>query len=405
MQTLVLLLAQGQEKGPYTVTQVREMLNRGVINQEALCKLEQPWQQLMPYMTRSKPNPADNKCWFLKTREEDKGPFTFGQLQSMWDSGQITADSVGRQEASWQPLSFALTSNSNPSGEAGFQASKSTGVLITQTGKQEIFGPKRTSRMAIAALVLGLLALPTAIFLLGGLLAILAIFLGHTAQAQIKRSREMLSGSGMALSGLVCAYAALGCTLLAIGIFAIPNMMKAKRASNEAQRIASSKTTASPQVEKVLKKAEGSAPGITKQVQDLKPEMIGLEKAATSLLSAYSELDVSLPWKESSMQISKLIASCDDMEKATKKYEQRLNEFLSSRSVAYNEEQMARKKTGFEMMNLLAATGKDVAAHASLYVASQSEEHKIKFLKASTEFESQLADIQKRQQSNLEKFE
>jgi hypothetical protein len=81
--------------------------------------------------------------------------------------------------------------------------------------------PPRTSGMAIASLVLGIAAVvsPPYSFCFccvpGLVLAILAIVFGHTARGQIRSAQGMLSGSGMAMAGLVCGYAAV-----AIHIFA-----------------------------------------------------------------------------------------------------------------------------------------------------------------------------------------
>jgi len=58
-----------------------------------------------------------------------------------------------------------------------------------------------TSRLAVASLVLGILG-----FLFSILTAIPAVICGHVSLARIKRSSGALSGSGMAIAGLVMGY-------------------------------------------------------------------------------------------------------------------------------------------------------------------------------------------------------
>jgi hypothetical protein len=86
------------------------------------------------------------------------------------------------------------------------------------------------------------------------------------------------------------------------------------------------------------------------------------------------------------------------------KYEQRLNFVNSTYNVTFNGEPADRVKAGFEAIRLLAVTGKRVATCASLYMASLSEADRIEFIKAGTEFETQVSAAQRRQQSNLQKL-
>jgi hypothetical protein len=48
----------------------------------------------------------DNMLFYYKVKDEEKGPYTFKQLTSMWDNGQITADALHRRSDSseWLPL-------------------------------------------------------------------------------------------------------------------------------------------------------------------------------------------------------------------------------------------------------------------------------------------------------------
>lgn len=49
----------------------------------------------------------DNVLFYFKAKGEEKGPFTFGQLRSMWNNGQITADALYRTSDSSECLPLA----------------------------------------------------------------------------------------------------------------------------------------------------------------------------------------------------------------------------------------------------------------------------------------------------------
>ncbi len=91
--------------------------------------------------------------------------------------------------------------------------------------------------MAIGSLICGLLFLffPA---------AIAAIILGHLSHSQIRKSAERLKGSGLATGGLVLGY--LGVVILPVVLIvaaiAIPNLLRAKMAANEAVAVGSVRT-------------------------------------------------------------------------------------------------------------------------------------------------------------------
>ena len=100
-----------------------------------------------------------------------------------------------------------------------------------------------TSGKATASLVLGL-------FFWLGIPAIAAIILGHKALAEIRRSAGRLTGEGRAVAGLVLGY--LGSTvpiILIVAAIAIPNLLKAKQAANQASAVASLRTISVAEVQ------------------------------------------------------------------------------------------------------------------------------------------------------------
>jgi type IV pilus assembly protein PilA len=87
--------------------------------------------------------------------------------------------------------------------------------------------PPETSGKAIASLVCGLLS-----FILPA--AIPAVILGHISRSEIRKSGGRLTGSGMALTGLVFGYLGVSVLpVLIIAAIAIPNLLRARIAANE----------------------------------------------------------------------------------------------------------------------------------------------------------------------------
>jgi len=98
-------------------------------------------------------------------------------------------------------------------------------------------GPPQNSGKAIASLVSGL------VFFLWPLSAIAAVVLGHLALSDIKRSAGRLAGHGLAVGGLVLGYLGLSVIpFLIIAAVAIPNLLRARMAANEASAVGSLRT-------------------------------------------------------------------------------------------------------------------------------------------------------------------
>jgi type IV pilus assembly protein PilA len=93
-----------------------------------------------------------------------------------------------------------------------------------------------TSGKAIGSLVCGIL-----FFFLPA--AIAAVVLGHLSLSEIRQSAGRLAGRGMAIAGLVLGYLGLSfIPILIIAAIAIPNLLRAKMAANEASAVASLRT-------------------------------------------------------------------------------------------------------------------------------------------------------------------
>jgi len=95
------------------------------------------------------------------------------------------------------------------------------------------FGPAQTSGKAIASLVCGIINVFP--------LFIVAIVLGHISLSEIKKSGGRIKGEGLAIAGLVMGYLGILAIplILIIAAIAIPNLLRAKIAANEASAVGS----------------------------------------------------------------------------------------------------------------------------------------------------------------------
>jgi type IV pilus assembly protein PilA len=93
--------------------------------------------------------------------------------------------------------------------------------------------PQQTSGKAIASLVCGIINIFP--------LFIVAIILGHISLSDIKKSGGRLKGEGLAIAGLVMGYLGIIAIpfILIVAAIAIPNLLRAKIAANEASALGS----------------------------------------------------------------------------------------------------------------------------------------------------------------------
>ena len=91
-----------------------------------------------------------------------------------------------------------------------------------------------TNGLAIVSLVCGLL-----FFVFPA--AVAAIIFGHISRSDIRRSGGRKTGAGMALAGLILGYIGVAIIpiVLIVAAIAIPNLLRAKMAANEASAVAS----------------------------------------------------------------------------------------------------------------------------------------------------------------------
>jgi len=105
---------------------------------------------------------------------------------------------------------------------------------------------QKTDDMAILSLILGVLSMVIFSIFTG----IPAVILGHKARGRIKRSMGALTGDGIALAGLIMGYLSFLAIpfILITAAIAIPNLLSARVAANEAAAIGSVRTITVAQV-------------------------------------------------------------------------------------------------------------------------------------------------------------
>jgi competence protein ComGC len=134
--------------------------------------------------------------------------------------GQTIAEGTTFCVSCGSPASVVAGSSSQPP-----QPAAATGGVLV---------PGPTSGKAITSLVLGLLSFSF-------VAAIPAVVFGHLALSEIKKSAGRIQGKGMAIAGLVLGY--LGIVMLPfiliIAAIAIPNLLRARIAANEASAVSS----------------------------------------------------------------------------------------------------------------------------------------------------------------------
>lgn len=107
-------------------------------------------------------------------------------------------------------------------------------------------GQPQTSGKAIGSLIAGISAYAIAPFI--G--AIVAVVLGHLGLSEIKKSAGRLKGDGMAIAGLVLGYLQVAVlpVILIIAAIAIPNLIRARMAANEASAVGALRTLTTAEI-------------------------------------------------------------------------------------------------------------------------------------------------------------
>jgi GYF domain 2/Domain of unknown function (DUF4190) len=156
-------------------------------------------------------------AWFFSRAGTQEGPVTYPDLQRMASQGEVTPETLVWREgmADWLPCrQFPDLFSPGQRPPLNPPVSPLGQPVQAAAPPAYSYGPPRTSGLAIASLVLGILGLPTLLLVIGSLLA--TIF-GAVALGLISRSNGTLTGRGMAIAGLVLGI--IGLALFALVLF------------------------------------------------------------------------------------------------------------------------------------------------------------------------------------------
>jgi hypothetical protein len=164
--------------------------------------------------------------YYVSRNGVQQGPHSIEQINSLLAAGQLGGTDLAWQEgmAQWEPLSRipGVGAAGSPPPMPGAYSPPMSNVA-PQMGIAQ--GPPRTSGMAIASMVLGILCIIlffTHVFAL--IMGLLAVIFGHVSRGTIRRSRGNIGGGGMALAGLVTGY--IGIVIVSIILIAAAFFVK-----------------------------------------------------------------------------------------------------------------------------------------------------------------------------------
>lgn len=159
--------------------------------------------------------------WFYGENGQHTGPVREEEFNALIASGRIAPTALVWKEgmAEWMTLdqvrqtgAFLAASPYNSPYGSPYQTPGAPGAFPQPAYVYHNFGP-RTSGLAIASLICGIVAFISCFFPLG----IPAIICGHMAMSRISAEPFLITGRGMAVIGLVLGYIAV----LAVAAFVV----------------------------------------------------------------------------------------------------------------------------------------------------------------------------------------
>jgi len=128
------------------------------------------------------------------------------------------------------------------------QTANAPGARVCAACGQTLYGGPSTQRkgLAISSMVLGLLSLPLMCVFVGLVTAPISLVLGVIALVKANKSPAEFGGKGMAITGIVAS--ALAAVMIPIvAAIAIPSLLRARIAANEAAAVGDMRTVISAQ--------------------------------------------------------------------------------------------------------------------------------------------------------------
>lgn len=231
-ESLLFTRIGGRSQGPYSMEQLRTMVRRGILGRlHEVSPDGRNWQRATDYAELFVSDPTANvkvlaladsdielephppipsppvvvpppaPQWHYSQSGERRGPVSQGDLEQLIRSGLVRSSDMVWTEGlnSWTAVSAM------PSLVPALHHIPNS-MRLDSTQRIEIHhDAPRTSSLAVASLVLGLLGC-TIIPLLGSLLAVL---FGHGALREVDRSGGKVTGSALAVAGMVLGYLVL----------------------------------------------------------------------------------------------------------------------------------------------------------------------------------------------------
>lgn len=159
---------------------------------------------------------ARGPSWYYAQSGEEIGPVSFAELRVLASQNQLQYNDLVWTEGmdAWseafsvrglfpEPGEVVTEPQGPLSSPLSGRATQTVSTDQTQTGM--------VAPLAVASLVLGVLGVVAACVVPG---SILAVILGHVALRQIASSQGAVGGRGLALTGLVLGYAAIGIAII-----------------------------------------------------------------------------------------------------------------------------------------------------------------------------------------------
>jgi len=173
--------------------------------------------------------------WYYVKNGEKQGPISGEQLVELAQNGTILPDNLvwTKGMTEWQParnvegLQFGGAAAASAPAPAG---PPPTAGSPTAPGSGSGAAVPQTSGLAVTSLVLGIVGLT--LCFVGILTAIPAIICGHMARAKIRASDGALTGSGLALAGLITGYLSLTSMLILPGML-LPALSQAREKARQ----------------------------------------------------------------------------------------------------------------------------------------------------------------------------
>lgn len=154
--------------------------------------------------------------WHYVNENREQAEVPDGNLEALVSSGAVTHDTLIWQDGmpDWLPASLAVPElfPDAPVTPVPYAAATDQPDAYASDGQQAYPATPKTSGLAIAALICGILGLTTCwIFS-----AIPGAVCGHMALSQIRLANGQIGGRGLAIAGLVTSYIAIAATILIV---------------------------------------------------------------------------------------------------------------------------------------------------------------------------------------------